>query len=163
LNIHEQNLMFNVSKFKKSRAYKISDFYVTVQDTVIEPKLIDYGKSVMDETYSDDKWREGRFKKMWNKSDVYHLSLIFSHRRNLSDKFRQFLERDVLPNYLSSMYARKLENDSAANYQNVESLLRLYFGAEQTFVCTVCRQDADYKDVNAFFCGQACQFRFYNK
>ncbi len=160
-DLHEKNLMFNVSKSKRSRAYKISDFYVTIEDTVIEPKLIDYGKSVVDETYSDDKWREARYKKLWNKSDIYHLSLIFSHRRNLSDKFRQFLERDVLPKYVGSMYARKLEQDSGANHQNIEALLKLYFGTEQALICTVCREEAGYKDVNGFFCGKACQLRYY--
>lgn len=162
-DLHEQNLMYNVSKTKKDRAYWISDFYVTISGTVIEPKLIDYGKSVLDENYSDDKWKEARFKKFWNKSDIYHLSLIFSHRRNLSVKFRDFLEVEVLPAYLSSMYARTLQKDSASNHANIEALLRSYFDTSITgLICSQCsRVGAEYKDVNGFFCGIPCQTKYY--
>jgi hypothetical protein len=100
---------------------------VTIEDSNIEPKLIDYGKSVIDKEYTDTRWREPRFKKMWNKSDIYHLSLIFSHRQNLTTKFRDFLDVVVLPSYRASMYATKKEKDSASNYQNIADFLKIYF------------------------------------
>ena len=107
-DIHAKQLMFNMTEEGSSRSYNIGGkFFVTIEDTKIQPKLIDYGKSALDETYSDDDWREPRFKKMWNKSDIYHLSLIFSHRENLSPKMRDFLEKIVLPMYRSSMYVQQ--------------------------------------------------------
>ena len=130
-DIHAKQLMFNKREESATRSYNIGGkFFVTIEDTKIQPKLIDYGKSALDETYSDDDWREPRFKKMWNKSDIYHLSLIFSHRENLSPKLRDFLDKIVLPMYRSSMYATQLERDSAANHKNIEELLWIYFHAK---------------------------------
>src|SRR5262249_53154826 len=152
-DIHEGNLMFNTAKTKTTRSYKVADFYVTIMDSVIEPKLIDYGKSVMDPEYADARWREPQFKKFWNKSDVYHLSRIFSMRENLSDKFRRFLEQDALPTYENSRYATKLENDSAANFKNIEVLLERYFGKNQTIYCRICSGTmAKFRIGNVFLC-----------
>lgn len=126
-DIHSGQLMYNQLSEKTTRAYKIDDFFVNIADSDIEPKLVDYGKSMVASEYTDERWREPQFKKMWNKSDIYHLSLIFSHRNNLSSKFRDFLQGIVLPMYKSSMYATRLEKDSGANYKNIENLLRIYF------------------------------------
>ena len=70
--------------------------------------------------YTDTKWKDMRFKKMWNKSDIYH---IFSHREHLSERFRRFREQEVLPKYRASA---RLEADSDSNYQNIEALLDAY-------------------------------------
>ena len=160
-DIHEGNLMFNLRDRPATRAYRIGSFYVTIENTRIEPKLIDYGKSVIDATYSDDRWKEPQFKKLWNKSDIHHLSWIFSERKQLSDRFRDFLTNDVLPKYASSRYATKLEEDSAANHANIEQLLQSYFGANQTVQCMVCTGVARYKDTTGVFCGEACQLKWY--
>ena len=129
-DIHAHNLMFNKTK-RTSRTYQISTtFFVTIRDTNIEPKLIDYGKSAVDAEYSDNRWKESRFKKFWNKSDVYHLALIFSHRQNLFPKFKTFLQDKVLGPFANTMYARRLENDSASNHVNIEALLQAYFGVQ---------------------------------
>ena len=141
-DIHQNQLMFNRSRDKTTRSYRIDTtglkdsnnaFYVTIESD-IEPKLIDYGKSAMsitggpdEEVYTDARWRMPQFKKFWNKSDIYHLSLIFSQREHLRPKFRDFLERVVLQIYKPAMYATKLENDSAANFANIAELLHIYF------------------------------------
>ena len=126
-DIHEGQLMFNELFEKTTRRYRIGDFYVTIANSDIEPKLIDYGKSMIAPEYDDSQAQNPQYKKMWNKSDIYHLSRIFSQRQNLSPKFRDFLDRVVLPAYRSSMYATRPEKDSANNYQNIEDLLRIYF------------------------------------
>lgn len=163
-DIHGRNLMFNKTAKRTSRTYPISTFFVTIQDTDIEPKLIDYGKSAVDAEYSDDRWKEPRFKKFWNKSDLYHLTLIFSHRHNLSLKFKTFLQDTILAPFANTMYARRLENDSASNHANIEALLRKYFDAQTKIDCLVCKAPAEYKEINnsfQYFCGASCQSRFY--
>ena len=164
-DIHARNLMFNKTTKRTSRTYQISaTFFVTIQDTNIEPKLIDYGKSAVDVEYSDNRWKESRFKKFWNKSDLYHLALIFSHQQNLSPKFKTFLQDKVLGPFANTMYARRLENDSASNHGIIEALLQEYFGAQTTIDCLVCKGPADYKEINnsfQYFCGVSCQAQFY--
>lgn len=158
-DIHTGNLMYNWKEKKASRTYKIGgQFFVTIRDTHIEPKLVDYGKSVADLAYTDDQWKEQKWRKFWNKSDIYHLSLIISHRVNLSERFRQFLERNILPKFRSSMYATKLEKDSAANHKNIEDILLAFFGENETVHCMVCDQQAEYqaKVGNLYFCGEGC-------
>jgi hypothetical protein len=138
-DIHDGQLMFNTLDEEQLRCYKIGDddkgniFYVSVRSR-IEPKLVDVGKSVLDETgitteelmMGDDAcWND--HPKLWNKSDIYHLALIFSHRENLSIEFRQFLEEKVLAVYKSSMYATSPQQDSSTNYINIEELLRLFY------------------------------------
>ena len=163
-DIHEKNLMFNKSSKPSSRTYRIGDnFYVTIANTSIEPKLIDYGKSAIDTDYMDERWQEPRFKKQWNKSDIYHLALIFSHRENLSDRFRQFLKEEVLIKYADAMYARKLEHDSAANYQNIEYLLATYFGMNQVAKCIMCPSKALFIEAKELrhFCGEVCSSKYH--
>jgi hypothetical protein len=143
-DIHDGQLMFNTLGEEKLRCYKIGDdnkdhfwggdnvFYVSIRSR-IQPKLIDFGKSVVDETgitteeLMGDVWKDPKHAKLWNKSDIYHLALLFSHRENLSPEFRHFLEEIVLPTYKSSMYATKLEKDSSVNYAHIEELLRLFY------------------------------------
>jgi hypothetical protein len=161
-DIHDGNLMFNTLEEPTTRVYPISNgFYVAIKNSTIMAKLIDYGKSAIEPTYTDAQWKETRFRKMWNKSDLYHISLIFSHRQHLSDKFREFLQEDVLPVYRSSMYATKLESDSAANFENIEKLLHLYFDGQKV-ECVQCYiKQAEYHDGKSVFCGEACQIRYY--
>jgi hypothetical protein len=156
-DVHTGNLMFRVAGKKHTRTYKIADFYVSIQKSDVEPKLIDFGKSVVDSNYSDEKWKDPAFKRFWDKSDVLHLSVIFE-RRNLSDRFRQFLSDEVFPKYASSRYATKLEFDSAANFKNIENLLEKYFGRNQTVDCMVCNAKANYRIGSMlFFCGEPCR------
>lgn len=157
-DLHEKNLMFNVTREPSSRSYLINGSYVTIEDTTIEPKLIDFGKSVIDVEYTDERWKEARFKKQWNKSDIYHLALIFSHRDNLSDKFNRFLKDEILLKYTEAMYAKKLENDSAANYKNIEILLKTYFGTNPIAKCMVCSQVAQFfvGESHQYFCSESC-------
>ncbi len=156
---HMGNLMFNVTETKHTRSYKIGEFYVSIQQSDIEPKLIDFGKSVVDKTYSDDNWKDPKFKRFWDKSDILHLSAIFTGR-TLSDRFRQFLSEEVLPKYESSRYARKLEFDSAANAKNIENLLEKYFGRHQAVNCMMCNSKANFGLGNRLvFCGEACRIR----
>jgi hypothetical protein len=149
-DIHEGQLMFNTLEEEQLRCYKIGDdsdkdnngekgdnvFYVSIRSR-IEPKLVDFGKSVIDETavtteelmqQNSDIWRS--HPKLWNKSDIYHLALLFSHRENLSLAFRQFLEETVLPMYKSSMYATSPQKDASTNYTNIEELLRLWYNPQ---------------------------------
>jgi hypothetical protein len=137
-DIHPGQLMFNTSEEEKLRCYHIGDdnegnvFYVSIR-SCIQPKLVDFGKSVIDDTGittddltgNSDTWRSNP--KLWNKSDIYHLALLFSHRENLSMAFRSFLEETVLPMYRSSMYATRPQKDSSANFANIEELLRLFY------------------------------------
>ncbi len=141
-DIHEGQLMFNTLAEEQLRCYKIGNdnennaFYVTIRSR-IQPKLIDFGKSVIDEsgiTTEDLMMQEGddwkNHPKLWNKSDIYHLALLFSHRENLSLEFRCFLEETVLPMYKSSMYATIPQKDSSTNYCNIEELLRSFFNPQ---------------------------------
>jgi hypothetical protein len=138
-DIHEGQLMFNTLNEEQLRCYKIGDddkgnvFYVSIR-SCIEPKLVDFGKSAIDETglttedltVGDDAcWKD--HPKLWNKSDIYHLALLFSHRENLSVAFRQFLAETVLPTYKSSMYATSPQKDCSTNYANIEELLRTWY------------------------------------
>lgn len=163
-DIHEKNLMFNESSKVSSRTYRINTFYVTIADTRFEPKLIDYGKSVIDVEYTDKRWQEPRFKKQWNKSDVYHLALIFSRRNNLSDRFRRFLKEEILIKYADAMYASKLQNDSAANHRNIENLLKSYFGASTTLNCMMCGLEANFVDEQEhhYYCTKDCAAQFFS-
>ena len=144
-DIHRGQLMFNTLEEEEARCYRIGGdndedndgFYVTITSS-IEPKLVDFGKSVIEETgiTTEDLMMEGGsawkdHHTLWNKSDIYHLALIFSHRENLSPTFRLFLEETVLPMYRSSMYATRPQKDSSTNYTNIQDLLRLYFCAQQ--------------------------------
>lgn len=157
-DIHEGNLMYNWTAKKATRSYRIGDFFVTIHNTHVEPKLVDYGKSVADPSYEDVLWKEERFKKFWNKSDIYHLSLIISHRVNLTERFRKFLEGEVMPKFRSAMYATRLEKDSAANDKNIEDILLAYFGASEHVNCLVCGRVAEYQAVgNKYFCGEGCR------
>jgi hypothetical protein len=161
-DIHTGNLMFNELEEPTTRVHQISNgFYVVIKNSAIQPKLIDYGKSAIEPTYTDAQWKETRFRKMWNKSDLYHISLIFSHRQNLSDKFRTFLQEHVLSIYRSSMYATKLESDSAANYENIEKLLHLYFDSQKVECVQCCVKQAEYHDGKGVFCGETCQILYY--
>ena len=126
-DIHSKQIMFNRLPQAQDLNFPIGNFFVSLENTAIEAKLIDYGKSAAHEDFSEEEWEEPRFKKMWSKSDIYHLSLIFSHRNHLNQKMHDFLHNIVLPQYRAAMYAQRLENDSATNYQNIEALLRLYF------------------------------------
>jgi hypothetical protein len=145
-DIHDGQLMFNTLAEEQLRCYKIGDdnnvFYVSIRSR-IEPKLVDFGKSVIDEsgittedltmlTTQDSNtnrcWKD--HPKLWNKSDIYHLALLFSHRQNLSLAFRQFLEETVLPTYKSSMYATRPQKDCSTNYGNIEELLRLWYNPQ---------------------------------
>lgn len=166
-DIHEGNLMFNRLEKPTVRTYRIGEtFFVTIRDSGIAPKLIDYGKSAADPSYSDERWNELRFnelrfKKFWNKSDIYHLSWIFLGRTNLSDRFREFLKR-VTDEYQNSQYARQLDKDSAANFGNIEQLLKDYFG--ETVNCVMCENRlAQFTDGTHPFCGNACRIRFVIK
>jgi CRISPR/Cas system-associated protein endoribonuclease Cas2 len=100
---------------------------------------------------------------MWNKSDLYHISLIFSHRQHLSDKFRSFLQDDGLPVYMSSMYATKLESDSAANYENIEKLLHIYFDGQKVECVQCCIKQATYYDGKGVFLERLVRFDIMNK
>jgi hypothetical protein len=63
--------------------------------------------------------------------------------------------------YRSSMYATKLESDSAANFENIEKLLHLYFDGQKV-ECVQCYiKQAEYHDGKSVFCGEACQIRYY--
>jgi hypothetical protein len=139
-DIHDGQLMFNTLEEEQLRCYKIGDdnnvFYVSIRSR-IEPKLVDFGKSVIDESgitteelmqQNSDIWRS--HPKLWNKSDIYHLALLFSHRENLSLEFRCFLEETVLPMYKSSMYATSPQKDASTNYTNIEELLRLCYNPQ---------------------------------
>ena len=126
-DIHNKQIMFTRLPQPQDTTFPIGSFFVTLENTAIEAKLIDYGKSAACENFSEEEWEEPQFKKMWSKSDIYHLSLIFSHRNHLNQKMHDFLHNIVLPQYRAAMYAQRLENDSATNYQNIEALLRLYF------------------------------------
>jgi hypothetical protein len=128
--------MFNTYDVEQTRCYRIGDddnaFYVTFS-SCIEPKLLDFGKSIIDETgvttedLKQGAWKEPRWAKLWNKSDIYHLALIFAQREHLSPQFRYFLEDCVLPTYKSSMYAKTIQRDCSTNYGNIEELLRVFF------------------------------------
>jgi hypothetical protein len=73
-DVRTGNLMFNELEEPITRVYSISNgFYVIIKDSAIQPKVIDYGKSAIEPTYTDEQWREARFRKMWNKSDLYHI------------------------------------------------------------------------------------------
>ena len=85
--------------------------------------------------------------------------MIFA-QRTLSERFRTFLERDVLPTYASSRYAKKLEQDSAANHGNIERLLASYFGLQQRVQCMVCTAEARYMDTEGVYCGAACKIKW---
>jgi hypothetical protein len=136
-DIHDGQLMFNTLKEEQLRCYKIGGedniFYVTIRSR-IEPKLLDFGRSVIDETgITTEDLTQGAWKdhpKLWNKSDIYHLALLFSHRHNLSPEFRQFLDGIVLPMYRSSMYATSPQKDSSTNFYNIEELLRLFYNPD---------------------------------
>ncbi len=137
-DIHDGQLLFNMLDEEQLRCYQIGEennvFYVTIRSR-IEPKLVDFGKSAIDESgvtpadsTQDNTWKS--HPKLWNKSDIYHLALLFSHRQNLSPAFRQFLEEIVLPTYKSSMYATRPQKDSSTNYGNIEELLRLFYNPD---------------------------------
>ena len=150
-DIHPGQLMFNTLHEEQLRCYQIGDnsndqskssnaFYVSIRSH-IQPKLVDFGKSVVDETgitteelmqlhNSGDTTRWRSHPKLWNKSDIYHLALLFSHRENLSVEFRSFLEETVLPMYKSSMYATRPQKDCSTNYANIEELLRLFYNPQ---------------------------------
>jgi hypothetical protein len=129
-DIHDGQLMFNTLAEEQLRCYKIGEddkgnvFYVSIRSR-IEPKLVDFGKSVIAETAG-----ENSDPKLWNKSDIYHLALLFSHHENLSEAFRQFLEETVLPAYKSSMYATRPQKDCSTNYANIEELLRTWYNPQ---------------------------------
>jgi hypothetical protein len=143
-DIHDGQLMFNTLCEEQLRCYKIGDdhgksntvFYVSIR-SCIQPKLVDYGKSLIDESgIATEDLTEGdgacwkTHPKLWNKSDIYHLALLFSHRENLSMEFRQFVEDTVLPMYKSSMYATSPQKDASTNYANIEELLRLWYNPQ---------------------------------
>jgi hypothetical protein len=127
-DIHDGQLMFNTLAEEQLRCFQIGDnnnlFYVSIRSR-IEPKLVDFGKSAIAETDG-----ENNDPKLWNKSDIYHLALLFSHRENLSLEFRCFLEETVLPTYKSSMYATSPQKDASTNYTNIEELLRLCYNPQ---------------------------------
>jgi hypothetical protein len=136
-DIHQRQLMFNTYEVEQTRSYRIgadSDaFYVTIS-SCIDPKLVDFGKSAINETGITTEelkhcalWKDPRHFKLWNKSDIYHLALIFAQRDNLSLKFRTFLDDCVLPTYATSMYAKTFQSDCSTNYANIEELLRVFF------------------------------------
>jgi hypothetical protein len=124
--------MFNTLVEEQLRCFQIGGdgedpnnfFYVSIRSR-IEPKLVDFGKSVIAETAG-----ENSDPKLWNKSDIYHLALLFSHRENFSVAFRQFLEETVLPVYNSSMYATSPQKDASTNYANIEELLGPWYNPQ---------------------------------
>ena len=85
-DICEKNLMFNEWHKPSSRTYCIDTFYVTIANSRIEPKVVDYGRSEPSSAAG---------------SDVHHLAQIFGQRNHLTERFRRFLKEEV---------ATKLEN-----------------------------------------------------
>lgn len=157
-DIHTGNLMFNRLVTSESKTYIIeNDFPVQFNNVTIEPKLVDYGKSVLVHDKKKD-WRN--YKRIWDSSDVYHLSRIFTER-TINSAFRKFLKEEI--EQVLTPYPREVGKDSGANYQMIVDLLRLYF-ANQPVQCSMCSvQPAKYKDPKAVYCSKECQIKFYQE
>lgn len=166
-DVHKGNLMFDPIN-KTSFVYQISPgFTVMLTNVEIQAKLIDYGKSVADERYTDDQWQIPKYRPFWNKSDIYDLSVTFLHEFEdvITPRFEQFL-RHTMNRFRAShrlISTDKIQNDSSANYQNIETLLREYFPPVTALRCDICGAvNAEFTDVNGgLYCGLTCQIKHY--
>ena len=124
-DIHEGNIMFDVSENATDHVYKLGGGKCLTIRSAITPKLIDFGKSVLDPEYAGQGTLE--YKRFWNKSDVDHLASLFQERSNNGVAFGGFLE-EVRRMYGDSRYATRLGSDHAANHKGVLNLILSYFG-----------------------------------
>ncbi len=158
-DIHEKNLMFNEHDAPALHTYRIDDDTFFSITSKYDPKLIDFGKSVMDPNYRGTG--EMQYKRFWDKSDISHLTSIFLDREATLE-FRAFLER-VHSAFFESRYAKKLSLDSGARADLVkELLLRCESHVSKTIDCRVCGNVAQaVVGETHFFCGVKCHDAFY--
>lgn len=123
-DVHSGQLMFNYLDKHTLRKYKINNALVVSIRSNFEPKLIDYDRAMIGPKYTDDNLILA--KKMWDKSDILHLSRIFIYR-NITKKFENFLQQNVIHTY-GELYPTKPGYDSGAKFENIEALLQTYFG-----------------------------------